>query len=104
MSSRRNRIKLRPMAGLTAAVLSGAALLGVGATPASATTGTQIVNIADANIGKGVLQHEQRGRHRLRQQLHGRSGDHWPMPVRGGWVTSSWWCSIRATWCRPRGR
>ncbi|MFC0439898.1 CHAP domain-containing protein [Kutzneria buriramensis] len=50
MPSAHNR---RLLAGLTAAALSGVALVGVGAHAASAATGSQIVNIADANLGKG---------------------------------------------------
>src|SRR5258708_7309869 len=53
MLSARNRIPHRALAGLTAAALSGVALLGVGAVPASATAGSQIVAIANANLGKG---------------------------------------------------
>lgn len=53
MPSIRNRTKLRALTCLAAAGLSGVALLGFGVTPASAATGADIVNIANANLGKG---------------------------------------------------
>ncbi|WP_042426680.1 Ig-like domain-containing protein, partial [Streptacidiphilus anmyonensis] len=52
-SSARNRTKLRTLAALAAATLGGVTILGLGATPASAATGAQVVNIADANLAKG---------------------------------------------------